>query len=137
MRRLIGLILTCIILVSCGTPTPEAPLAPQIVGTWREDNSARELTFTADGYRPESIGFGAGCWSIDEDTDVLHLGFPYIDTRIGFRILIENDRLILDFTGNSGRGILAFTRIDDSELLTSEQHESIELIKDQCADLMR
>jgi hypothetical protein len=134
MRRLLGLILTCIILVSCGTPTPEAPLAPQIVGTWREDDTARELTFTADGYRPESIGFGAGCWNIDEDIDVLHLGFPYIDTRISFRIVIENDRLLLDYGATD---ILAFTRIDASELLTSEQHESIDLIKDQCSDLMR
>jgi hypothetical protein len=137
MRRLMSLMLACSTLVSCGTPPPAAPLAQQIVGTWRQDDSAKELTFTADGYRPESIGFGAGCWRIDEEHDTLALGFPHIDTRIGFGILIENDRLILDRTGNSGRGITAYTRIDDSELLTSEQNESIDLIKDRCADLMR
>jgi hypothetical protein len=136
MRRLIGLILACITLVGCGTSPPEAPLAQQIVGTWRQDDSAKELTFTADGYRPESIGFGAGCWRIHqyENGDLLALGFPHINTQISLEIVIENDRLLLDHPAS---GIIAYTRIDDSELLTSEQHESIELIKDQCADLMR
>jgi hypothetical protein len=136
MRRVIVLMLALTVLAGCGTPTPEAPLAQQIVGTWRQDDSAKELTFTADGYRPESIGFGAGCWRIHEyeHGDLLALGFPHINTRISFQMVIENDRLLIEHPAS---GIIAYTRIDDSELLTSEQNASIELIKDQCADLMR
>jgi len=133
MRRLIVPMVALAVLAGCGPS--EAPLAQQIVGTWRDEKTGHTQTFTADGYRSAPKGLVSTCWSITGNQ--LHLTAPTADSgsstsdhgdRSIYLVAIDGETLRITVTMSPS----THTRVDADDTLSAEEEESIAKIKGKC-----
>ena len=133
MRQLIVLMVALAVVAGCGPS--EAPLAQQIVGTWRDEKTGQTQTFTADGYRSPPKGLVATCWSITGNK--LYLSAPMADSGISTSYQGHRSICLVAIDGETLRITVTLapsthTRVDADDTLSAEEEESIAQIKGKC-----